>query len=131
MKGAEADRDYRKRLVMQSWEADAEELRRTFRLIDTDRDGVITASEWRDRIDDEDLKDYLEAIGMDVRDAPGIFTFLDLTGNGTLNTEEFVTGCKRLQGQATAAHVAAITGYLERLIQMLVGRSVADSMGSS
>jgi len=51
---------------------------------------------------------HLKALDLDLTKARGLFTLLDLTGDGTVAVDEFVSTLMRLQGAAKAVDLQTI-----------------------
>jgi len=83
-----------------------ESLRSIFREIDDDDDGVMTLQELETNIADPRLRSYLEALDMDVSDIQTLHMLCDLDGEGNVDIDEFIGGCSRLKGQASAMDLA-------------------------
>ena len=52
--------------------------------------------------------EYFQTLGLDVWDAWSFFKLLDKDSGGAVEVEEFLMGCLRLRGQATAMDVGKI-----------------------
>jgi len=70
--------------------------------LDYDNSGKISRAEFERFISLEDVSSTFQSLDIDVHDALHLFTVLDLDGNDELEIEEFVLGCFRVQGEATA-----------------------------
>lgn len=79
-----------------------EEVREIFHALDTDSSGTITLEEMESGLQHEKLQAYFRALKLDVSDAAMLFRLLDKDNNQKIPIEEFVNGCYKLQGEATA-----------------------------
>merc|ERR1712203_646993 len=71
-------------------------------------DCQITEEEFRKILKVEKVQAYFGALGVEVNHAQGLFRLLDADGTGAVNIEEFVIGCLRLRGEATAVDCATL-----------------------
>ena len=60
------------------------------------------------RLNTPAVREYFETLGLSVWDAWSFFKLLDADGGGLVEIEEFLMGCLRLRGQATAIDVGRI-----------------------
>merc|ERR1711956_204312 len=67
---------------------------------DQDGNGSIDANEFRAVLADPELRTWLSAMELDVRDEAQLFKLLDVDGDGELNLAELVDGISRLKGTA-------------------------------
>merc|ERR1711933_291595 len=67
----------------------------------------------------EKCQAYLETLGIDLSDAWSLFKMLDSDGGGTIDVEEFVSGCLNLKGSAKAVHIAKMEHDSRMMRQLL------------
>eukprot|EP00930_Biecheleria_cincta_P038821 TRINITY_DN26689_c0_g1_i1.p1 TRINITY_DN26689_c0_g1~~TRINITY_DN26689_c0_g1_i1.p1 ORF type:complete len:612 (-),score=114.48 TRINITY_DN26689_c0_g1_i1:380-2035(-) len=79
-----------------------EEVRLIFHALDSDSSGTITLSELENGLQHEKLEAYFRALKLDVSDAAMLFKLLDKSNSQAISIEDFVDGCYKLQGEATA-----------------------------
>lgn len=91
--------------IMQS----AMHARRLFKTIDDDGSGVITVDEIEHHMEDAAVQEYFQKIDVEPGEAKCLFEMLDINNSGTIDFEEFVNGCIRLQGSARAIDLLLIT----------------------
>merc|ERR1711959_311465 len=60
-----------------------------FRTADVDGDGQLTVEEFHEALLSSEVKKWLVAVGIDVRQASGLFDILDYDSSGVLDFEEF------------------------------------------
>jgi len=73
---------------------------------DVDGNGTIDANEFHTVLADSELRTWLSAMELDVRDEVQLFELLDVDGDGELNLSELVDGISRLKGAARNYDVA-------------------------
>jgi len=106
MTAAQSDRDamiqdkaFKKEMYVKS-------MQDIFHEIDDDGDGIVTLDELERNIKDPRLKVYLEALDLDVSDITTLHRLCDLDGEGNVDIDDFVSGCSRVKGEASAMDVA-------------------------
>jgi len=77
--------------------------------------GIMTWEDFENQLDTSYMKDYFKVIDIDVSEAKGLFKLLDLDESGSLDVEEFVSGCIRLRGQAKALDIAVLIHEVRRM----------------
>merc|ERR1712012_1232585 len=82
------------------------EMKCLFQEMDQDFSGVITIDEFERFLANERVGNYFDALGIDPRAGRMIFTLLDEDESGALSIGEFLEGCRRLQGTASALDLA-------------------------
>lgn len=97
---AEADQDVKAKSKERDRQKVLLELRDIFDEADTDHSGMLTLDEveWAIRKPEVYLK--LKKIDFPVDDPKKLFELLDYDDSGELSTEEFITGCIRMRGDA-------------------------------
>lgn len=63
---------------------------------------VLHLQDFQNHLDKKVMQEYFKALDVDLSEAKGIFQLLDLNGNGSVDAEEFLSGCMRLRGPAKA-----------------------------
>lgn len=91
------------------------QLRELFVTADEDQSGMISWEEFERKLDDESMVKYFKALELDVCEAKGLFTLLDVDNVGEILIEEFVSGCLRLRGGAKAIDLATLMYYNKRM----------------
>merc|ERR1712226_1801880 len=117
-------------------------IRSLFCQIDTDNSDRITVTELGKFLEDEMAGAYFEYLELDVSDSSEIFSLLDTDLTGEICLTEFVDGCTRLRGTASALLVAQTEHeaklrhgeIMRKLLHMeeglrLANHSVWDSIG--
>jgi len=68
----------------------------------------ITLAMFEEKINSPEVREYFSAMGLDIWDAWTFFKLLDVDGGGEIEVEEFLMGCLRLRGQASAMDIQRI-----------------------
>lgn len=90
----------------------AHRARRIFTSLDTNHSGTITLSEIKHHLTDEcnlELVAYFKQIDVDVTEAECLFDMLDINDSGSIDLEEFLSGCLRMQGSVKALDLLLVT----------------------
>ncbi|CAE7686390.1 IAP1 [Symbiodinium sp. CCMP2456] len=87
-------------------------VRGVFKRMETSGTGVIT---W-----DDFQSSLFKAIDLDISEAHCVFKILDLDDDGTLDADEFLSGCLRLRGAAKALDVLVLMREIRSMQQQLV-----------
>eukprot|EP00435_Cladocopium_sp_Y103_P073863 s24_g45.t1 len=114
--------------------------RRLFKSLDIDDNGAITIDEIRRHLESKPVQQFFRTIDVDSSEAEVLFEILDLSGDGSIDKEEFISGCLRLQGAARAVDLLLMTKdtrrgfeqilcYLEELTQRF--EATQDSLSRS
>jgi len=77
-------------------------LRDLFSSMDMNRNGQISWCELEEHLGDPKLITFFKEIDIDISEARGLFELLDRDGSGTIDADEFLSGCLRLRGAAKA-----------------------------
>ncbi|CAE7729046.1 CACNA1G [Symbiodinium pilosum] len=73
-----------------------------------DETSGITFAMFEEKINSPEVREYFSAMGLDIWDAWTFFKLLDVDGGGEIEVEEFLMGCLRLRGQASAMDIQRI-----------------------
>lgn len=79
-----------------------------FEEADTSGDGRLDLEEFKNILDDYEIKIWLAAMDLDVSDVEELFHLLDDGGDGRLSAEELVRGVAKLRGAARAMDLRKI-----------------------
>jgi hypothetical protein len=74
--------------------------RSLFQEIDQDDSGVITIQQLEHRLQESDVRNWLDSLEIDAEDAWTLFKLLDSDQSNVIDVEEFAMGCLRLKGNA-------------------------------
>lgn len=81
--------------------------------------GFITFQMLEESINSEAVHEYFQSLGIDIWDAWTFFRLLDADGGGEVEVEEFLMGCLRLRGPATAMDMGKVLRDQSWLVQTL------------
>merc|ERR1712194_520166 len=90
-------------------------------------DGTITFEEFERSLSNKEVKEYINALQVDVTDAKLFFSLLDEDGSGSVDTEEFVKGMKKLKGDAKSFDIHMILRDNKKLLSNF--RCILDHLG--
>jgi len=90
-----------------------------FQAIDIDDNGFITRDEFDECLKQEKFMAFFRAIKLDYRDAQLLFDLLDQDQSGQVTVDEFIDGCAKLQGEATALETKVLHLEVQRMRRQL------------
>jgi hypothetical protein len=93
-----------------------EELGELFQMVDKDGSGTLSLKEFSEQMRNSDgaLRTFLEAEGLDIRDADLFFRMLSAhTADGTVSIKAFIDGCNKLTGGPTSLDMQAIMWQMQ------------------
>lgn len=99
-----------------------EDLKHMFQALDTDQSGCITETELEKGLQNERIVAFFHLLKLGVSDAKMLFRLLDRNNDASLSIEEFIDGCNRLQGEASAVDTKMT--YLEVTTMMTVLKEI-------
>merc|ERR1712032_27883 len=117
---AETARTQREILVQKEMELKekwCDEMRSLFAEMDTDGSGTVSKSEVKDFFNDERVRSYFIALGLETHDAERLFILLDEEECGEISVDMFLDGCLRLKGTARSIDVYALMQDCRKLNQ--------------
>lgn len=82
-------------------------------------DGMLSWLEFQIQLLDPAMKSFFDALNIDADEAKQIFYLIDRKGSGFIHTEEFVSSCFRLRGEAKAIDLAALMADYSTLKKQL------------
>jgi len=123
-----ADEQDRAARLEREKEQELEELRYFFEVIDEDRSGKLTQSEFFGAAKQPKVRQKLRALDIMPKDMSELWDILD-DGDGELDVEEFVNGIRRLRGEARAKDILRLQKEL-RVLEDSVN-SIEESMDVS
>uniref|UniRef100_A0A7S0AGA6 EF-hand domain-containing protein n=1 Tax=Pyrodinium bahamense TaxID=73915 RepID=A0A7S0AGA6_9DINO len=112
----------RELIVQEQMESKAEFLHtmeQVFFELDTNDSGELNLDEFESYIEDEKIKAFLSTCQLDIDQVKTLFSLLDTDGTGTVDLEEFITGCLRLRGGATSLDMAMLRWQVDSLQKSL------------
>mmetsp|Transcript_75283 Transcript_75283/g.243731 ORF Transcript_75283/g.243731 Transcript_75283/m.243731 type:complete len:424 (-) Transcript_75283:108-1379(-) len=105
----------------------ADMLRIIFQSFDADNNGEVTIQEFREHLNDDHLRAYLDSLGLDTSDVMMLFRLLDTDGGSALQLDEFVSGCMRLKGTAKGIDMAKLI-YTQDVLAKRMDQFVSKAM---
>jgi len=82
--------------------SEAEELRRMCLEMDANNSGTVSADEFREHIESQEMRCYFSVLGLDIRNAQEFFEMLVFISDGQeVDIDTFVEGCMQMRGHAT------------------------------
>ncbi|CAK0807606.1 unnamed protein product [Prorocentrum cordatum] len=99
-------------------------------LMDVDGDQLVTFEEFVASLEQQEVRDYLSALEVDVTDAKVFFQMLDdRDGSGSVDIMEFTSGMQKFRGEAKSVDIHMMlheNKKLFKLVSCLVGMLWAD-----
>jgi len=83
-------------------------VRGVFKKMEQTNARVITWEDFQASLDTKEMKELFKAIDLDISEAHCVFKILDLDDDGTLDADEFLSGCLRLRGPAKTLDVLVL-----------------------
>lgn len=94
-------------------------LREIFEIADSDRSGTIELCEFEEVIKTREVKAKLSLIEIQAEEAVDLFQILDVAGTGVLSSEEFISGCLKLKGEAKSKDLLAVQISVESMAKRM------------
>jgi len=104
----------------------AEKMAMLFAAADQDGDGFIDFEEFHRALADTEIRTWLSAMELDVRDELSFFALLDLDGDGRVSHQELLEGVAQLKGGARSYEVCSLSHNTLEMRAML--QSVLDRL---
>lgn len=132
IKSAQEDKDEIVQSMLHDRCSHVQQLRQFFESVDVDESGNITFDELKTSLKDPEVRVYLEALGLEMTEAQGMFKLLDQDNSGSVNIEEFIYTCMHLLGSAKAVDLATLMAENKKMAHEVrnISRTIA-SQGSS
>jgi len=99
--------------VRRAAKAESAKLTEFFQKADKDGSGQVDLEEFRTVLDNEQVVEWLSAMGLDLGDIDKVFGMLDTDGDGQISCQELVEGASMLKKPARAVDLAALQSMLE------------------
>eukprot|EP00928_Gymnodinium_smaydae_P010136 TRINITY_DN13805_c3_g1_i1.p1 TRINITY_DN13805_c3_g1~~TRINITY_DN13805_c3_g1_i1.p1 ORF type:complete len:581 (+),score=75.77 TRINITY_DN13805_c3_g1_i1:48-1790(+) len=123
IEGAQSDRDLAVQKHLGQKQDYIKTVKQLFQDIDRDDSNSITLQEFEAHFSDEECVAFFASLDIETDMAWEIFRLLDVDEEGTIDIDEFVTGCLRLRGSAKALDVAQLlfaNRRMDRLITLVI-----------
>eukprot|EP00931_Biecheleriopsis_adriatica_P102648 TRINITY_DN77592_c0_g1_i1.p1 TRINITY_DN77592_c0_g1~~TRINITY_DN77592_c0_g1_i1.p1 ORF type:complete len:618 (-),score=102.86 TRINITY_DN77592_c0_g1_i1:36-1850(-) len=126
IEAASADREIATNAMIKNRQGMVEGLKHTFKQIDADDSNDFNIAEFESALEDERMLAFFQSIEVDVENAWDIFHLLDDDQDGSIDIEEFVSGCLKLRGSAKAVHLATMS-YENKIARQQL-KSIEESL---
>jgi len=123
---ARMDEDMRMQAELQESRQLTDRLNSMFRDIDTSSNGSFTLEDLKAQLQRHEVNMLFSLLGIDVSDAVSFFNLLDVDGSGSVQIEEFVMGCLRLQGRSGMMNMEINIQETGRIVR--VGNTLLKSL---
>jgi hypothetical protein len=102
--------------------------RLVFDKADDDQSGNISWPDFEMALADQQMKNFFETIDIDMSEAKTLFELLDVSGDGFVSAEDFITGCLRVRGSAKSLDLLVLSREVNGLFDKQ--RKELEDMGS-
>eukprot|EP00930_Biecheleria_cincta_P029725 TRINITY_DN20648_c0_g1_i1.p1 TRINITY_DN20648_c0_g1~~TRINITY_DN20648_c0_g1_i1.p1 ORF type:complete len:356 (+),score=65.60 TRINITY_DN20648_c0_g1_i1:141-1208(+) len=119
LENKKAQRDYKIEQKLDQAADFERDVKGFFTAIDKDDTGSVSLYELQLATQHPVLNAYFEALGFNVDDAERMFRLLDEDGSGEIAINEFLRGCMRLKGQASAVDLFKVMSMTRCLSQQI------------
>lgn len=126
IESAAADKDIAVMKQMRKHAAQVQVLKNVFREIDEKSNKSISMEDLEDAMSAHKLSSFFESMGIDTEDVMTLFQIIDSDGSGSIDVDEFVTGCMRLHGPAKSLDVAKM-GFENQITKEAI-KDVEDTL---
>jgi hypothetical protein len=89
--------------------------------IDVDGDEMITADEFKEAMQRQEIREFISAMQVEVHNPERFFDLLDHDNDGEVDLVEFVEGMQRLRGEAKSVDVHMMVNENRKMLQMVTG----------
>lgn len=96
-------------------------VRSLFDKTDHNCSGAISWEEFCSKLDTQEMIEYFKNIDVDISEAQGIFSLLDIDKSGIIESEEFISGCMRLRGPAKALDLTVLMLEIKQMSKTVEG----------
>lgn len=121
-------------LEMTKWERERfllHTVKNLFQITDEDNSGDISWEEFKSKLGEPAMRLYFKTINVDIGEAEALFHLIDINDSGSIDPEEFVNACIRLQGPAKAIDLATLMQEFKRSEQLAAKRHLYMGMAKA
>jgi len=86
-----------------------------FEAADNNGNGMISWQDFADALQHPRVCEFFESIDIDPDQAQNLFDLLDVSGDGSISSDEFLNGCLRLRGSAKALDLLVLSREVQQL----------------
>jgi Ca2+-binding EF-hand superfamily protein len=119
IQAAQKDRDHMIDLQLADRSRFVRHLQRLFAEWDSSGDGDLSLEEFEAHLSDTRMIAFFDTLDIQASDAWALFKLLDADGGGTIDADEFVSGCIRLRGDAKAVHMEKLNHEMRWLMDQV------------
>lgn len=104
-------------------------MKAVFHALDQTGDGLVSWDEFSSMLHDEEVKNFMAILELDVHDCCNVFRILDTDASGGVTCLEFIEGVKHIRGTAKRIDVATlmtVTRKIEKKIDTALAQDTAD-----
>jgi len=105
---AQSDQAMMVQNILDDKQSHLQKINALFNQLGSESTGAITYEMFEEKLKSPAVQQYFQTLGLDVWDAWSFFKLLDQDAGGSVEVEEFLMGCLRLRGHATAIDVVKI-----------------------
>jgi hypothetical protein len=87
--------------------------------VDKDGDGIISRDEFFSALQEDNVQDFMDALGIDPDNAAEVFMLLDSDNDGVVNVIEFVQGMEKVRGEAKSVDIQMLKLHTLKIIDTL------------
>lgn len=129
MQSGRADHDVVVHEELENKKEYLQSLKALFDAIDDRAEGNITQTMLQNKLKDPTVVAFFNSLKLEAADAHTLFTLLDFDNSGEISIDEFLTGCYRLQGEASnmdtkimQIEVRSLRDMVETMMDKLIPR---------
>jgi len=125
IEGAAADKDMATLKQAQHRTAQIAALRDVFQEVSKEQRDTLRLEDLEDALHEDKLGAFMQSLGISTDDIWTLFLLIDVDANGTVDIEEFVSGCMQLRGPAQSLQVAKMS-YDNKLTRQRISQIARD-----
>merc|ERR1719362_147493 len=88
-------------------------------VVDKDGDGQVSRDEFFAALQDSEVQDFMDALGIDPENAAEVFMLLDEDGDGIVDVTEFIQGMEKVRGEAKSVDIQMLKLHSMKIIDTL------------